>query len=336
MDQKKLLYSILPCNSRIPLRRTKSTVLRSIFGEIEDAMVSEKILDYLETIGEVDRLQGLCILESMKKAYCTVAVECTVRYLSIDSNSKGKYVEVVERIWRNRIRNLEKSRISELLSDELTEAWEEIEAAVWDENVCSRLRERNTRNSALISVIAYLEECSEYTGDEKEQEGKDKETRSLEVRRVLEARKDSSLELQAAATDLITEALYVAEFIAQEMTRENAIGEVVDVEEGTMEASHAEEAGKTACEQVLDDEEGNMEAGRAKEAATSMPSSSQSNASRGSLMERNNSTQTYEKRKSLLDSLLFICLCSGMTQLRIMMITHLEKDPRVFAFLVQR
>ncbi|GLT34038.1 hypothetical protein SLA2020_085840 [Shorea laevis] len=312
--QKKLLYALSASNSRFSSRLTKTMALRSIEYEIEDAFVSERILECLEIVDEVDRLQGLSIMDSMKKAYCAVAVECTVKYLASGSNRNGKYLEAVKRIWRGRIGNLEKSKISNLLTEELIELREEIEKAVWDEGVCTRLQERNTRNAALFSVRAYLEEAmpsmgptilelgsklmrtvgddqlqhrvseeniqegGECVGDERAPAVKEKgRTRSPEVRQALEALKASSLDLQTSVTDPLPEALRVAEVIALEMARKNATGEVVDAEEG------------------------NTESGGAKEVGTSMPSSSHLNTSRQSLMERNSTARTYEWEDSIDD-----------------------------------
>ncbi|GLU10787.1 hypothetical protein SLE2022_275710 [Rubroshorea leprosula] len=318
--QKKLVWALSDSNSRVCSRVSKTIALRSIEYEIEDASVSERILENLEIIDELDRSQGLSIMDSMKKAYCAVAVECTVKYLASSSNRNGKYFEAVKRIWRGRIGNLEKLNISKLLTEELIASGEEIEAAVWDDDLCSRLMDRNTRNAALFSVRDYLEEAlpsmgptilemgsklmrsvggdhlhptvsiregSGCSGDERDQEGKEKEkTPSAEVRQELERLKGTSLELQKAVTDPLPEALRDDETIALEMVRKNASGEVVGVEEGDIEPDGAKEVGtrmessawKNASGEVFDVEEGNIEPDGAKEAGTRMESPARKNA----------------------------------------------------------
>ncbi|XP_021894043.1 uncharacterized protein LOC110811781 isoform X3 [Carica papaya] len=153
---KKLLSGLeLPEDNT---RLKKTVVLRWISDEIAEGSVSETILDSLQTIEELDSKEDCKITDSMKRAYCAVAVECTVKYLVSGGVNRRKYQEAVNRIWRERIRSL--SGKSELVcSQELSKCREEVEAATWDKEMCLHLTQRNTRNDALTSVGEYVTEA---------------------------------------------------------------------------------------------------------------------------------------------------------------------------------
>uniref|UniRef100_A0A2P2IPK3 Uncharacterized protein LOC105629849 n=1 Tax=Rhizophora mucronata TaxID=61149 RepID=A0A2P2IPK3_RHIMU len=162
---KKILANIYVPESHVDRRLKKTLILRSIVSEIGEGSVSETILDSLESLEELDRKEGIKITDSMKAAYRAVAVECAVKYLGGSPQKRrgqGRFFEAVERIWRGRIGRLEKE--SELVTDDLREIRDEIEAAVWDSNACKRLLERNTRNEALSLVRDYVGEAMAIMG----------------------------------------------------------------------------------------------------------------------------------------------------------------------------
>ncbi|GAV63661.1 hypothetical protein CFOL_v3_07179, partial [Cephalotus follicularis] len=97
--------------------------------------------------------------DSMKAAHCVVAVECAAKYLGVSAGGKGKYFDAVKKIWRDKIGTLEESDESELLSDELKKWREVTEEAVLDVKISEKLLEKNTRNDALMGVMAYLGEA---------------------------------------------------------------------------------------------------------------------------------------------------------------------------------
>ncbi|KAF3454805.1 hypothetical protein FNV43_RR05253 [Rhamnella rubrinervis] len=138
-------------------RLKKTVLLRDIDCELSDASVSEKILENLEILEELDHRQGFETLDSMKDAYCAVALECTVKYLVVDTT--GKYLEAVKRIWRGRISQMEKSGKCHLITDELKQRREEVEAAIWDASLSKKLSAMNTRNDAVRLVDVYLGEA---------------------------------------------------------------------------------------------------------------------------------------------------------------------------------
>ncbi|GMJ01209.1 TRF-like 5 [Hibiscus trionum] len=154
---KQLVAAFPPLNPTPRLK--KAVLLRSIQREIIAGEVPEKLLDSLEMIERIDTNQTLPISDSMRKAYCDVALECTVKYLSGNPNPKGLYSDAVNRIWRGRIENLEKSKASDLVSERLRNLGRQVEAALGDEVVVRRLIATNTRNDALVSLRLYLHEA---------------------------------------------------------------------------------------------------------------------------------------------------------------------------------
>ncbi|GAV81097.1 Myb_DNA-binding domain-containing protein, partial [Cephalotus follicularis] len=157
---KVLLLSVPNNNPKIK----KLILLRSIQTQISDASIPETILETLETIEELDRQEKIPITNSMKAAYCAVAVECTVKYLIVSPGWKGKYFDAVKRIWSGKIAIMEESNETELVSDELLKWREEIEAALWDVKMSKKLLGRNTRNDAMERIRVYLGEAFALSG----------------------------------------------------------------------------------------------------------------------------------------------------------------------------
>ena len=153
---EKIINGVLSC---LPIsnndnRLKKTILLRKIESEISNGSVSENLLELFEIIEELDHREGTRASDSMKKAYCAVAVDCTLRFLDENTKDNGSYVLAVERVWRNRVRLMEA-----LLSEE-SKCWlEDIEAAIWDSEVCKKISMRNTRNEALKAVRGFLKEA---------------------------------------------------------------------------------------------------------------------------------------------------------------------------------
>ncbi|GAV63174.1 Myb_DNA-binding domain-containing protein, partial [Cephalotus follicularis] len=162
-DKIEKVINVIPNVKNNPKIR-KTLLLRSIQADISDASVSETILEKLETIAALDRQENIPTTYSMKAAYCAVAVECAVKYLRVSACGKGKYFDAVKKIWRNKIGTLEESDESGLLSDELMKWREVIEEAVLDVKISEKLLEKNTRNDALMGVMAYLGEAWAISG----------------------------------------------------------------------------------------------------------------------------------------------------------------------------
>ena len=156
----KKLLQVLPVSSGADSRFKKTVLLRTIRSEISDASVTETTLETLELIEEMERSEGVEIRDSLKAAYCAVAVECTVKYLAGSPDKHGKYSEAVRRLWRGRIGNLVKSGMkSELVTPELTQWREDLESALSDDKTAKRLMNLNTRNEALRALRVFLGEA---------------------------------------------------------------------------------------------------------------------------------------------------------------------------------
>ncbi|EEF43704.1 uncharacterized protein LOC8275316 isoform X2 [Ricinus communis] len=163
----QLLLNKILTNTHIPIasinnpRFKKALLLRSIHDEIANGSASsETILQSLETIEELDNTH---IADSMKLAYQAVAVDCTLKWV-IEKHDKGQFFKAVKRIWRGRIERLESLKKSELVTDELKEIKQEIEAALWDSNARKRLLDRNIKSESLRLVKDYLNEALDKRG----------------------------------------------------------------------------------------------------------------------------------------------------------------------------
>ncbi|CAN1753892.1 hypothetical protein LINPERHAP1_LOCUS5311 [Linum perenne] len=91
------------------------------------------------------------ISQAMKTAYWAVALECTVK--------RRIQLDVVDRIWRGRVKNLESLNKSELVTDELRKYRDEVVGAASDVNASKRLLQWTKRNNAAHLVRAYLDEA---------------------------------------------------------------------------------------------------------------------------------------------------------------------------------
>ncbi|KAL1332407.1 hypothetical protein HN51_061221 [Arachis hypogaea] len=143
----------------------KTLLLRTLRSQLCNASITETALEILEQIEAIDRNDAVPIIDSMRRAYCAVAVECTVKFLaaSYDGTTSGEYLSAVTRIWRGRVEELEQ-RQSELFFDEIARWRDDIEAALFDTRVSDRLKELNTRNDAFTEVRFYLQEVWETMG----------------------------------------------------------------------------------------------------------------------------------------------------------------------------
>ncbi|MBA0663295.1 hypothetical protein Goklo_003416 [Gossypium klotzschianum] len=134
----------------------KGAILRSIEQRTGNSTVPDAVLDSLILIENLDRRRGVLPSESMKAAFCAVAVHCTVSCLPV---SWDNYFDAFQRIWGLRIKSLEESGKSDLISSELVQWGTVIEAGLWDLETSQRLSSVNTRGKALLRIKGYLEEA---------------------------------------------------------------------------------------------------------------------------------------------------------------------------------
>ncbi|XVE87646.1 hypothetical protein DITRI_Ditri19aG0004500 [Diplodiscus trichospermus] len=142
-------------NSSTVVLLTKASTINSIQERTVNGSVPDSILDSLQNIERLDRQQGLSVSDSMRAAFCAVAVHCTLSSLPL---SWTCYFDAVQRIWRVRIQNLEDSGISQLLSPDILKWRDDIEAALWDEKASESLLKINTQDEALRRLRVYLRE----------------------------------------------------------------------------------------------------------------------------------------------------------------------------------
>ncbi|XP_059300706.1 uncharacterized protein LOC132052964 [Lycium ferocissimum] len=159
------LIQILPFpNNNLNLK--KALILRKIESEISNGCVTEKILEFLELIEELDHQEGIEASNVMKTAYCAVAVECTVKFLNCKEagSDKGKYFEAVRRIWKKRINLMEKMENVGVVSDELWNWRDEIEAALWEDRCFDNVIRRSKCVFAVDKVKVFVGEVKERMG----------------------------------------------------------------------------------------------------------------------------------------------------------------------------
>ncbi|KAL6499890.1 hypothetical protein OROGR_027800 [Orobanche gracilis] len=170
--EDRILNSLLLA---LPLRNDnthlkKMLLLRKLESEASRSSISEGVLELLEQLEELEFRQGNeTVSEAMKRAYCAVAVECTVKLLENRENernsSKFKFFEAVKRVWRGKIGRMEKMVEKGGLCSEELSAWkDEIEAAVWEDSICESVVKKSEGVDAVESVKAYTREEREKMG----------------------------------------------------------------------------------------------------------------------------------------------------------------------------
>jgi hypothetical protein len=152
--------TVLP-HSAADSRLKIALLLRTLQTSLLNASLSETSLEILEHLENLYHNDAIPILDAMRSAYCAVAVESTVKYLiTCPESPSGEYFFAVRRIWRERVDKLsEEGRRSELLSDELVQWGQEVEAALWDATVSERLVGLNTRRDAMNEMKRFLKEA---------------------------------------------------------------------------------------------------------------------------------------------------------------------------------
>ncbi|MED6180505.1 hypothetical protein PIB30_011022 [Stylosanthes scabra] len=151
--------------SKVDHKLKKTLLLRILRSEINNASITETALELLEQLEAIDPNDAVPVLDFLRKAYCAVAVECTVKFLSATSDgiASTEYQSAVARIWRGRVVELER-RKSKLFSDEIVQWRNDIEAAILDTRVFERLAKLNTRHDAFSAVRFYLQKVGETMG----------------------------------------------------------------------------------------------------------------------------------------------------------------------------
>ncbi|KAH1091055.1 hypothetical protein J1N35_018312 [Gossypium stocksii] len=114
MEVKKVIEAFPPLEPRPQLK--KAVLLRTMRAEI--------------TADRVHRQQPRAP-DSVKNAYYAVALDCTAKYLAgYPDTYCAQYLDAVDRIWRGRIQDVERSKASDLISEQLKNRRLQVEAAV--------------------------------------------------------------------------------------------------------------------------------------------------------------------------------------------------------------
>ncbi|EOA38806.1 hypothetical protein CARUB_v10011115mg [Capsella rubella] len=141
------------------LSQWKEAILEGIFMEIEDGVVEEKNLERLENLVEILHKEGSKVPESVKQAFCKVAVECTAKCLTYEKDAKEAYIEAIKSIWLRRIMPL-CDKVSCLVTRDLLNSCRRLWTAHSDEKACKSLMDENTRDKALVSLRKVVSELN--------------------------------------------------------------------------------------------------------------------------------------------------------------------------------
>ncbi|XP_019178808.1 PREDICTED: uncharacterized protein LOC109173940 [Ipomoea nil] len=158
-----LIRVLAPANDNLGLKKT--VLLRAMELEVLNGSVTEKMLGLLEKFEELEFREGIQASEELKAAYCAVAVDCTVRFLKKNGGeiSRGEYFSAVRRIWRQRICRMEKADTSGLVSKELGNWRDAIEAAVWEDSFCDKVI-RSEKVDVVEAVQVFVKEAKDRMG----------------------------------------------------------------------------------------------------------------------------------------------------------------------------
>lgn len=158
------LFLAIPVSSPLSPCLTKTILIRRLASELSFRTVSERSLHSLELLNDLHHSNDHS--DSLRAAYCAVAVECTACFLrSRPADDYGEFFDAVNRIWNCRVTDLESAEeAAGLVSDGLKRARKEMEEAVVDSRVRDALKRRDTKKEALEAVRVYLKEESAKMG----------------------------------------------------------------------------------------------------------------------------------------------------------------------------
>ncbi|CAA7026378.1 unnamed protein product [Microthlaspi erraticum] len=280
------------------LSQWKEAILEGILMEIEEGVVEEKNLERLENLVEILRKEGSKVPESVKEAFCQVAVECTARCLANEKDAKEAYTEAIRSIWLRRVLPL-CDKVSCLVTRDLLNSCRRLWTAHNDAKACETLMGEKTRDEALVSLRKVVSELhpnldSAY-GDRNEDMDESEEGESSEESGETEPMVDEARELvvnQISETSEATEEDQESPSEAKSPPRQfktissavvnKAIRKLRDRKMDLMEA-----LGKGSSSNLNND--------------VANPSATNSSP-RPSLMERRATAQTYEWKDSIDDS----------------------------------
>ncbi|KAK1356424.1 hypothetical protein POM88_049680 [Heracleum sosnowskyi] len=156
--------------STLPVSDTDSNLkklllLRNIQSQISTLSgPSDDLLCLLEQLEEHDHRDNVKTVESIKRAYCAVAVHCTLKFLQNDEVEC--FETAVKKIWNFRVGGMVKyGGDVGLLSDELVSWKEDIAAALRDCNVRKGLLDKWKAGVGVVEAVrGFVDEVKEVMG----------------------------------------------------------------------------------------------------------------------------------------------------------------------------
>ncbi|PIA52866.1 hypothetical protein AQUCO_01000618v1 [Aquilegia coerulea] len=150
--------------STVDYRLMKTLLLRRVSSEIKKGLVSEKILEALEQIEEIDCQMGVEILDSMKEAYCAVVVDYVMNFMKENAKNISEYNNLIGRICKGRLLDLKRAKEVGLVLDWPKHLANELNVELRDVSIDDYMMTKDTRSDALKLVKVYLEEVTEEMG----------------------------------------------------------------------------------------------------------------------------------------------------------------------------
>ncbi|GAU14748.1 hypothetical protein TSUD_203970 [Trifolium subterraneum] len=162
---KKLIQTI--SSPDVDYRSKITIILKTLQHQLRNADIQQWMLEILELYEQL-LFRSKRITTVFKSAYCAIAVDCTLRYLTVLA-SRPNYEQAVQTIWLGRVHHIEMSWESELFSDELENWKDEIMNAFMDPRVMKKLAcITDTRHNALHKLDAFLAEAWDNLGPAKD------------------------------------------------------------------------------------------------------------------------------------------------------------------------
>ncbi|KAL8088842.1 uncharacterized protein LOC141697555 isoform X12 [Apium graveolens] len=152
--------------STLPLSDSDSKLKKLLLLRNIDSLISTPTLDLLcllEQIEELHHRENLNTVQSIKRAYCAVAVHCTLKFLQDDEVEC--FQKAVKDIWIVRVGGMLKFGDVGLLSDELLSWKEDIVAALRDCSVRKVLLDKWKCGVGVVQAVrGFVEEAKEVIG----------------------------------------------------------------------------------------------------------------------------------------------------------------------------
>ncbi|KAK6936588.1 SANT/Myb domain [Dillenia turbinata] len=157
------LLTIFPVSDN-DVRSKRMILLRGIQSELGKGRVSEKVLELLEFVEELDHREGIPTSEKMRGAYCAAVVDCTMKSVIGSADVELQLFNAVKRIWKGRVLEMEKLGSVGLISDEIRKWRDEFEKGLWNEVERGEVLRKGTEVDAARLVREYVEEAWESLG----------------------------------------------------------------------------------------------------------------------------------------------------------------------------